>query len=115
MNRKIQNPFIGFRSYEEQGQRIFFGREKEASELFQLVKINCFTLLYGKSGLGKTSVLQAGLFPKLREINFLPIYIRPNYFDKDSDFVKETEKIIIAAFKKAGLTADNIISGETLW
>ena len=34
------------------------------------------TVLYGRSGLGKTSLLRAGLFPALREENFLPVYVR---------------------------------------
>ena len=35
------------------------------------------TVLYGRSGLGKTSLLRAGLFPLLRErTNFLPVYVR---------------------------------------
>ena len=34
------------------------------------------TVLYGRSGLGKTSLLRAGLFPLLRERDFLPIYVR---------------------------------------
>ena len=34
------------------------------------------TVLYGRSGLGKTSLLRAGLFPLLRERHFLPVYVR---------------------------------------
>ena len=34
------------------------------------------TVLYGRSGLGKTSLLRAGLFPFLREHHFLPAYVR---------------------------------------
>ena len=34
------------------------------------------TVLYGRSGLGKTSLLRAGLFPLLREQHFLPVYMR---------------------------------------
>lgn len=34
------------------------------------------TVLYGRSGLGKTSLLRAGLFPLLHDHNLLPIYVR---------------------------------------
>ena len=33
-------------------------------------------VLFGKSGLGKTSLLKAGLFPRMRERNLLPVYVR---------------------------------------
>ena len=34
------------------------------------------TILFGQSGLGKTSLLCAGLFPRLRAVDFLPVYLR---------------------------------------
>ena len=34
------------------------------------------TVLFGRSGLGKSSLLRAGLFPLLREKGFVPIYVR---------------------------------------
>src|SRR5438045_9360530 len=34
------------------------------------------TVLFGISGLGKTSLLQAGVFPKLREEGFMPVRIQ---------------------------------------
>ena len=35
--------------------------------------------LYGKSGLGKSSMLQAGVFPKLRLEHYLPVHLRLDY------------------------------------
>ena len=37
------------------------------------------TLLWGFSGLGKTSLLKAGLFPRLREADIFPIHVRLRY------------------------------------
>ena len=34
------------------------------------------TVLFGQSGLGKSSLLQAGLFPRLRAERYLPVAIR---------------------------------------
>lgn len=115
MSVVTQNRFIGARSYEEIDKDIFFGRETEADELYQLVNINTFTLLYGKSGLGKTSVLQAGLFPKLRLNNYLPIYVRPNYRNKNNDFVKDVEKIVEESFDKNRINREAIRSKQSLW
>ena len=37
------------------------------------------TVLYGKSGLGKTSLLQAGLYPLLRAEHYFPVHLRLDY------------------------------------
>ena len=59
-------------------QKLFFGRDQECQELFHLIRSNRLTVLYGKSGLGKTSLLQAGVFPLLRNIHLLPLRVRLN-------------------------------------
>ena len=48
-------------------QRLFFGRGPEIASLKHRVRASRILLLFGKSGLGKTSLLQAGLFPAIRE------------------------------------------------
>jgi WD40 repeat protein len=70
------NPWPGLESFEEDAHSYFFGRDHEIKLLQDHVLDSPVTVLYGCSGLGKTSVLQAGLFPVLRERHFLPIYIR---------------------------------------
>lgn len=59
-------------------RRIFFGRDAEIAEVLNRVLSNKLLVMYAKSGLGKTSLLQAGLFPKLRERDYLPIRLRFN-------------------------------------
>jgi len=62
----------------EVDQRLFFGRDYEIHQLLhQLLPINLL-VLFGKSGLGKTSLLQAGVFPRLREYALLPLTVRLN-------------------------------------
>lgn len=78
MNR---NPWPGLSSYKEpkagETPLAFCGRNHEIEDLVPLIKGHIFTTLYGSSGLGKTSLLNAGVFPKLKmEGNFLPINIR---------------------------------------
>ncbi|WP_210490016.1 hypothetical protein [Rufibacter aurantiacus] len=112
-----ENPFVGARSYDEKDKDIFFGREKEIIDLFQLVQVNAFSLLYGRSGLGKSSLLKAGMFPLLREYGFFPVYLRPNYSDKEGDFVIEVQKSIFNSAKERGFNVEveAINSKETLW
>ena len=73
---KQQAPFIGLESYSESQADIFFGRDKEIHDLEMLIKLNTLTLLFGKSGTGKTSLLNAGVFPALKQESFFPF--RPN-------------------------------------
>ena len=56
----------------------FFGRDAEAEELYLRVLSVPLLVQFGNSGLGKTSLLQAGLFPRLRRKPFLPAMIRLN-------------------------------------
>ena len=57
---------------------LFFGRRRETEELFLRILSVPLLLQFGRSGLGKTSLLQAGLFPLLRTKPFLPVMIRLN-------------------------------------
>lgn len=68
------NPWIGLETYKE-GQRLY-GREDDIHALSQNILFNIQTVIYGKSGIGKSSILNAGIFPILRKSNFFPCYIR---------------------------------------
>ena len=70
------NPWPGLESFEEDSHAFFFGRDREIQSLHKHVREAPVTVLYGQSGLGKTSLLRAGLFPVLREHGFLPIRVR---------------------------------------
>ena len=72
----FEHPWPGLYAYTEDQCAFFFGRESETHQLLRRVEKRVITILFGKSGLGKSSLLQAGLFPKLRAIGFRPIPIR---------------------------------------
>lgn len=85
MNNYIdKNPWAGLSSYEDpekakrEGRKpkLFCGRDDESHNVAQLISGNIFVTLYGKSGTGKTSLLNAGVFPRLRQKRYLPISIR---------------------------------------
>ncbi len=82
------NPWPGLASFREADRELFYGRETETQEVLRLALRERLTVLFGLSGLGKTSLLSAGLFPLLRQENVLPVYIR---LDFSADFSKETE------------------------
>jgi hypothetical protein len=70
------NPWLGLASFTEETRAYFFGREEEVAELARRVQRKLLTLLFGQSGLGKTSILRAGLVPRLRGQGYCPIYVR---------------------------------------
>jgi len=82
------NPYKALTPYQEKDNEFFGGRDEDTEKLFQLVKYNSLTVIFGKSGIGKTSLLNAGLFPRLKKENFRPIRIRLN-FSPDASSLKE--------------------------
>ena len=69
------NTFLGLQPYTEDDAYRFKGRTEESRELFRLIVRNDFTVCYAESGEGKTSLLNAGVFPLLRENMYFPIAI----------------------------------------
>ncbi|MHC5730270.1 MAG: ATP-binding protein, partial [Nostoc sp.] len=65
------NPYIGLQSYDEKDSDLFFGRDKQIEELYQKIvdSKQGLTLVLGASGTGKSSLVKAGLIPKLRADN----------------------------------------------
>ena len=60
----------------------FFGRQQEIDLLKAQVISNRLTVVYARSGIGKTSLLNAGLHQTLRDEGFLPLMLRINDRDK---------------------------------
>jgi len=77
-----ETPWLGLRSFTEETQDYFFGRTEELQDFFERVLHKPLTVLFGQSGLGKTSLIQAGLIPKLRDAGLLPVRLRLRYDDK---------------------------------
>jgi len=73
------NPWPGLASFREADQAFFHGREAESAELTRLVLRERLTVLFGLSGLGKSSLLAAGVFPRLRQQNVLPVPLRLDF------------------------------------
>lgn len=77
MENKIyndSNPWLGLAPYQE-GIPLY-GRTKECVILSEIIKNNYVSVVFGKSGIGKTSLINAGISPLLRGGNYIPIKIR---------------------------------------
>ena len=58
-------PYVGLTAYGEQDAEFFFGREREVDLVTANLQASRLTLLYGESGVGKSSILLAGLMREL--------------------------------------------------
>jgi formylglycine-generating enzyme required for sulfatase activity/energy-coupling factor transporter ATP-binding protein EcfA2 len=63
------SPFPGLRSFQYADAPIFFGRGREANALIERLKHNRFVGVVGASGSGKSSLVMAGVLPRLLERN----------------------------------------------
>ncbi len=66
LNNLPLNPFVGLRPFFRDEGNLFFGRDQQISDLLQALEDDHFIVIAGESGSGKTSLVQAGLIPRLR-------------------------------------------------
>ena len=64
-----ERPYKGLMPYDEADAPFFFGREAEAEIISANLMASRLTLLYGPSGVGKSSVLRAGVVRRLRALS----------------------------------------------
>ena len=70
------NPYVGPRAF--QTGEVLYGRDGDILNLYYLLLAERVVLLFSPSGAGKSSLIQAGLIPRLKEkFSFIPI-IRVN-------------------------------------
>lgn len=83
----IINRYPGVKPFSSEEDFLFFGRQSEVEALNSLIFIKQTIVLYGKSGYGKSSLINAGIIPKLKENNeWFYFSVRfNNYSDKDTD------------------------------
>jgi Caspase domain/Pentapeptide repeats (8 copies) len=63
-------PYRGLDAFTPETAEFFFGREDEIQSLVQKVHDCCFVPLIGASGSGKSSLVRAGLVPRLLELGW---------------------------------------------
>jgi hypothetical protein len=72
----LVEPFIGPRPFTERETDVFFGRHSELAALVAEVVSTPIVLLYAPSGCGKSSLINAGLIPALRDDGFSVTKVR---------------------------------------
>ena len=112
-----RHPWLGLASFTEEARGFFYGREEEVAELARRVQRKLLTVLFGMSGLGKTSILRAGLVPRLREQGYCPIYVRVDYGRDSPEPAEQIKQAIKRTARRAGewTQVGVAAAGESLW
>jgi len=70
-----RSPYQGLTPFDERDKAYFFGREKDARLIAADLFASAVSILYGASGVGKSSVLRAGVVPLLRPREDLTVVV----------------------------------------
>ena len=112
--------YPGITPFSREQRNVFFGRDKDIQNLKNLILIRNQVLLYAKSGVGKTSLLNAGVLPIIED-KYKPIQIRFTAYTKDSKI--SPVQNVINKLKSKKNTQPNILDiltentdySKTLW
>jgi hypothetical protein len=72
----MKSPFKFLDAYDVKDKDVFFGRDDEIADLYEMVNQNRLILVYGQSGTGKTSLVRCGLAGRFDITDWYPILIR---------------------------------------
>lgn len=121
----MKNRYVGALPFSQEESSIFFGREDDITALAQLLALEKTVVLYSKSGLGKSSLVNAGAIPRLeRETLLTPVRIRlyaQNPKEKKEQpsplesFVSSLDKHFKTTPDSPINPLDKITQGDTLW
>lgn len=112
MGKYKDNPWLGLESYQE--NQIIYGRNKEIEELSQCVLNNNETVLYGKSGIGKSSIINAGIIPVVRAHGHIPIVVRLDHSNKHS-YIKQLADLIEKGANVSECSTAKPVEEQLLW
>ncbi len=112
-----EHPWPGLAYFTEETRAYFFGREEEIAELARRIRRKSLTVLFGQSGLGKTSILRAGIVPRLRPEGFCPVYVRIDYNPDAPSPSEQIKQAIFRATLASGKWTQTGVAqkGESLW
>lgn len=103
------NRYPGIQPFGNDQSHLFKGREAEKRELLNLVILHPLVVLFAKSGIGKTSLLQAGISPQMPEHKLMPVFVRLNL----TEFSPEAQ--VREALIQEGVLSNEIPDDLTMW
>jgi len=78
--------YPGAKNFTTEQAHLFMGRDDDKEKLYQMITARQIVVLYGKSGMGKSSLLNAGIIPLLEhQLNQKPKYFSVRLFNKGQE------------------------------
>lgn len=116
VNNDVINPYPGASPFQdrEADRQLYFGREQDSKKLCDLVFSESQVVLFSRSGLGKTSLINAGLLDQSRKRGYFPVVIRPSQ-SNENDPIRAIKERLEEEAKKHDVVINNIIKSESLW
>ena len=119
---KDNNPWLGLESYSVKDSNRFYGRDHDIEIVSNSIYDNFITTIYGISGAGKTSLINAGITPALKGKGYLPIRIRLSHKSAESYDMQIINAICSAVESVDGevefeghIDLESIHENEKLW
>ena len=103
------NPWLALSTYQEKDEKSFLGREEDKKTLFSMLQQNDTVVCYAASGEGKSSLINAGLCPKLRRSDMFPVKI---IFATDTDYA-DFDTVVMNGIQQAYKDYENLF-GERM-
>ena len=105
------SPYQGLRPYTEADAQFFFGRDEWQEVIVDNLLAHPLTLLYGESGVGKSSVLRAGVVPELRrrhrdDLTPLAVAVFDAWRDPLGGLAASVEAVVEEAFGRETLEVE---------
>jgi hypothetical protein len=119
----LRRRYPGVQPFKVEQKDLFFGRDTDITEMLRLIGQEKLLVLFGKSGYGKSSMLDAGVLPRLGEVFrkkkviSLPVRLKA-YVEGESILPIESIKKELAAkvpLTEGGRFYEDIFAGKTLW
>jgi HEAT repeat protein len=98
------SPYLGLRPFTESEKGKFFGRDEEIHILTDKILAHRLTLLVAASGVGKSSLLQAGVMPQLRASGMADLIYHNAWMDDPTKSLKQS--IVNHFIQQQRVTAD---------
>jgi len=110
------NRYPGVKPFSEKERHLFYGRTTDIQKLYKLISLEKLVLLYGKSGLGKSSLLNAGVLPMFdEEENTRSIKIRLGAKTENSPSPIETALYKLPVGELSIVNSKFSIETDSLW
>ncbi len=108
--------FVGTRAFNSEENFIFFGRENIAERMFQNLLIENTAVIYGNAGTGKTSLINAGITPILKNSGrFELIPLSAKNFPQAQSLYTQLEQIINSRFSEPTYIDKLIGTKKHIW